>query len=151
MKETTTTRLTNVLKKASGAELEEYYDENSASLLEGERPFSDYMRSEIKAAGLKQQDVFLAADIPERYGYKLISGEKRTRDRDVVLRLCIGAGFNLEKTQKALTLCGMAQLYPRFKRDSALMIALNTGVRDVFEADELLEKHGLPKLSAKTE
>ena len=46
--------------------------------------------------------VFLKADIPERYGYKLLSGEKHTKQRDVILRICYAAEFTLKETQRAL-------------------------------------------------
>lgn len=36
----------------------------------------------------------MKADIPERYGYKLLSGEKHTRQRDVILRICYAAGLS---------------------------------------------------------
>ena len=36
----------------------------------------------------------MKADIPERYGYKLLSGEKHTRQRDVILRICCAAGLS---------------------------------------------------------
>ena len=66
-----------------------------------------------------------AADIPERYGYKLISEEKRTKQRDIILRLCYAAHFTLEETQKALKMYDMPMLYSKVKRDALLMIVFN--------------------------
>ena len=37
----------------------------------------DFNAAEFKEKDILQQDVFLAADLPERYGYKLIGIEKR--------------------------------------------------------------------------
>ena len=37
-----------------------------------------YSAYRIVEKGITQQTVFLKADIPERYGYKLLSGEKHT-------------------------------------------------------------------------
>ena len=48
----------------------------------------------FKEKGILQQDVFLAADLPERYGYKLISEQKHTTQRDTILRLCLAARFD---------------------------------------------------------
>lgn len=92
----TTGELYNVLKNMSVDDIQSYLGADGAA--DGERLFTRYMRETFRAKGLRQQDVFLAADIPERYGYKLISGEKRTRQRDVILRLCLGAGFSLAET-----------------------------------------------------
>ena len=101
------------------------------------------MRETIKAKGLKQQDVFLSADISEGYGYKLISGEKHTNKRDVILRLCLGARFTLKETQTALRLYGFSPLYSKIDRDALLIIALNTGIYDIHEIDRLLSENHL--------
>ena len=141
----TTGELYNVLKNMSVDDIQSYLGADGTA--DGERLFSRYMRVTFRAKGLRQQDVFLAADIPERYGYKLISGEKRTRQRDVILRLCLGAGFSLAETQHALKMYGMAELYARMPRDAVLIIAANTGVHDVHAVDELLTLHGLARLA----
>ena len=56
----------------------------------------------LKEKRITQQMVFLKADIPEKYGYKLLSGEKHTRQRDIILRICYAAELTLEQTQRAL-------------------------------------------------
>ena len=38
--------------------------------------FAEQMRRLRQRNGMTQQDVFLAADFPERYGYKLLAEEK---------------------------------------------------------------------------
>ena len=89
---------------------------------------------------------FIKAVIPERYGYKLISGEKKTLQRDVILRMCIAAGFSLPETQTALTLCSMPVLYPKIPRDSVLIIAINSSFKDIERVDRLLEEYGFDRL-----
>ena len=82
--------------------------------------------------------MFLAADLSENYGYKLIAQEKHTRSRDVILRLCIAARLTPEETSEALTLYGMAPLHGRIARDVVLLAAIAAGVRDIHDADALL-------------
>ena len=89
--------------------------------------------------------MFIAADIPERYGYKLLSGEKHTVKRDVLLRLSIGAGLGLRDTNRALKLYGLTELYARIPRDSVLIIGIQQGL-DVHGMDELLLSHGFEPL-----
>ena len=113
--EKTTNTLTDILKETGLEKIEDYFDTYADSLAANERPFSAYMRDMFKKKGLLQQDIFLAADISEGYGYKLISEEKKTKQRDVILRLCIAAKFTLEETQRALSLYGMSPLYPKVK------------------------------------
>ena len=142
----TAERLTAVLRSArpedTGRILREYADE----LTEPSVGFSAYMRGLLRKKGLRQQEVFLKADISEGYGYKLISGEKRTRRRDTLLRICFAAGFTLEEANRALRLSEMPTLYPRFPRDAVLMIAFNSGLCDPACVDELLTGHGMDPL-----
>ena len=94
----------------------------------------------------RQQNIFLAADLPERYGYRLISEEKHTRRRDTILRLCLAASLSAEEVQEALILYGMAPLHPRFPRDAALLAAIHNRLYDVHEVDALLRNNGFPPL-----
>ena len=79
MNEKDTYELDSVLGKTHLSDIQDYLKENADSILNDSRPFSKYMKSIIKKNNLKQQDIFLWADIPERYGYKLLSEEKRTK------------------------------------------------------------------------
>ncbi len=142
----TTNTLGSILKNTKPEELSGYLEENGDSLISSERPFSDYFRACLRAKGLQQQEVFINADISESYGYKLISGEKRTRQRDMLLRLCIGARLSLEETQRALMIYGFSPLYPRLPRDAALTVAINSGARDLSEVNELLRSNGMEPL-----
>ena len=141
MKKTTNT-LTSILKKTKPDRLEEYFEDNSEDVLEPDKAFSSYMRSCIREKGLRMQDVFLRADISEGYGYKLISGEKHTRQRDTILKLCLGAGFTLEETQRALKIYGMSPLYARFHRDAVLISAISAKQYELTEINRLLEQNG---------
>ena len=86
------------------------------------------------------------ADIPERYGYKLLSEEKRTRQRDVILRLCYAAHFSLDETQKALRIYGMPELYARNQRDALLIIAFNDRPGSIIEVNAFLKENRIEPL-----
>lgn len=150
MKKTTRT-LTAALKKTPAEAVEAFLKENEENLIQENLSFPDYMRNQIKKKGLTQQNVFLAADLPERYGYKLLSGQRHTSQRDIILRLCLGAKFSLEETQQALQRNGMAQLYPRVPRDVMIMIQFNLGNYDIFAVNSYLEEHGEQPLSGTEE
>lgn len=143
----TTNDLTGILKKADPDTVSDALRECGDRLVGSDRPFADYLRQQLRARGLRQQDVFLAADIPEGYGYKLISGQKRTRRRDVILRLCLAAQLSLDELQRALQLYGLAPLYARLPRDAVLMIAVNSGLHEAAAVNELLSAHGLEPLA----
>ena len=78
--------------------------------------FSSYFRETLKRHGKAQNDTFVGADIPECYGYKLVSGEKKTRKCDLILRLCLAGSFSLEETNRALKMYGFSPLYARDRR-----------------------------------
>lgn len=121
-------------------ELSTFLRVHASSLLTDPRPFSEYMRTKFKEKGVLQQNVFLAADISENYGYKLIAEEKHTVNRDIILRICLGASFNLDETQEALILYGMAPLYSRLPRDIVLIVAIRNRLYDIHQVNELLIK-----------
>ena len=120
--------------------------ENEESLLREDRPFCAYIKELIREKNLRQQDIFIQADIPERYGYKLLSGEKRTRQRDVILRICYAAELTLEETQHALMLYGMSPLYARIPRDAVLMIAFNRHAGNILDVNAMLKEQGMELL-----
>ena len=105
-----------------------------------------HFRCILRNCFIRQQRVFLDGDIPERYGYKLLSGEKRTRQRDVILRICYATGLTLEETQRALKKYGMPELYAKVKRDAMLMIIFNEHPGSVYDVNSILEKNGMEPL-----
>ncbi len=140
-----TDSLQEILQKAKPDDIPAYYDAHRDDMITGPRPFMNYMNERIKEKGLSKQKVILAADLPEKYGYKLLDEEKHTQKRDVYLRLCYGAHLSLKEAHRALRLAGQEQLYPRLRRDSALIIGFNNGL-GVDEVNEILLEYGLDPL-----
>ncbi len=141
---------TDELKKILGSthpeDFKEFLEDNKDSMAESPSAFHSYVKSVLKKNGLSQQEAFLYADIPERYGYKLLSGEKHTRQRDVILRICFGAGMSLEETQKALRKYGMPELYPKVPRDAMLMTLFNKRPNSIIEMNRFLVTNKLQPL-----
>lgn len=146
MEKKSTEDLENTLKSTHIRDFDRFRETNRESLAEGEELFSGYIKEKIRKKGLTQQMVFLMADIPERYGYKLLSGEKKTRQRDIILRICYAAELSLEETQEALRKYPMPELYARIPRDALLMIAFNERSGSVLDVNTLLKKHGMESL-----
>lgn len=144
--EISTDELSKQLQSTHVQNIEEYLRKNKESMIPEERPFAAYMKELIHAKQMRQQDIFLWADIPERYGYKLLSEEKHTRQRDVILRICYAANFTLAQTQKALRIYGMPELYAKIPRDAVLMIAFNERPGSILEVNLLLKQHGYEML-----
>lgn len=141
-----TKELNEVLNNTHMKDLDKFLEENKESMLSDDRPFCDYMRGLIKEKGILQQTVFLMADIPERYGYKLISEEKRTKQRDIILRICYAAHLTLDETQRALEIYQMPMLYSKIPRDALLMIAFNQRPGSILDVNQFLKDHGMEAL-----
>ncbi len=144
MEDKKTEELESALRGTHEKGFDDYCRENARSLSDSD--FFQYMREIFREKGFTQQSVFLRADVPERYGYKLLSGEKRTRQRDVILRICYGAEMTLEQTQRALRKYGMPELYARVPRDALLMILFNERPGDIIEVNEILKQHKMEAL-----
>ena len=126
--------------------ISEFFEENKDEMINDEYAFANYMRERIKEKGLSQQDIFLYADIPERYGYKIISQEKHTKQRDIILRLCYSADFTIEETQKALRLYGMPELYVEFPRDALIMVIFKDRPGDIIKVNAILKNNKMKPL-----
>lgn len=65
----TTNRLNDILKKTAPEKAEEYL-EQFTERDDPDKPFATYMRKLLKEKGITQQEVFIAADLSDSYGYK---------------------------------------------------------------------------------
>ena len=139
-----TNDLENILRGTHANEFDVYCKENSESLPDD--AFIVYMKELLREKNLTQQIMFLKADIPERYGYKLMSGEKKTRQRDIILRLCYAADMSLQETQRALKKYGMPELYAKVPRDALLMIIFNEHPGDILDVNTILKEHNMETL-----
>ena len=100
-----------------------------------------YFEEIFKEKKLKKSNVIKNAHIDRTYGYEILRGNKKP-SRDKILQLCLGAGFTLEETNKALKLGNCGELYPKIRRDSIIIFGLNKNL-DVFNINELLYKYEL--------
>ena len=146
MNEKDTNELVSALKSTHLNDFSQYCKANKESMMSDDKVFSVYFKELFREKGISQQTVFLKADIPERYGYKLLSGEKRTKQRDVILRICYAAGFTLEETQRALKKYEMPELYAKIPRDAMLMVIFNERPGSVLDVNELLKENGMEPL-----
>ena len=148
MNEKSTIELEQILGSTHPNDFEAYCASNKDSVNGDKNVFEEYFKSLFKEKGITQRKVFLEAGIPEGYGYKLLSGEKHTDKRDVILRICYVAEFTLKETQRALKKYGMLELYAKVPRDALLMIVFNNNnkLRCICEVDELLQRNGMQPL-----
>ncbi|MCL2639028.1 MAG: hypothetical protein FWD48_11745 [Oscillospiraceae bacterium] len=71
-------------------------------------------------------NVIKKADIERTYGHQLFNGTKMP-SRDKVIQLALGFGMKYDETQKLLTIAKRGALYPKIRRDAAIIYALENG------------------------
>lgn len=144
MKKDSTTHLMDVLLNAEKEDIDQFSHKHLTGQFSG---FPAYMDALISKKKLKRQDIFQKADLPQKYGYKLLSGETHTTNRDKLLRIFIAMNMTLKETQRALELYELATLYPKKKRDAIIIIAINKGISSVDTVNEWLSEQGESELS----
>lgn len=139
----TTENLMNVLRRADTDDVHSFLKEHFS---QGQPTFVQYLDALLMEKGLKRQQVLLRAGLPQKYGYKLLTGETHTTDRDKLLRICLAMELNLTQTQRALRLYGMSELYPKIKRDVVVIAAIGRRCWDIDEVSRELSEAGLDPL-----
>ena len=101
-----TDELNEILKKTHPDDLDAYLRENSRYMADERKGFYYYMKDVLEQKGIKLKDVYSFAGLSESYGSKIVTMEKHSKDRDLILRLCIAGHFNWDETSRALKLYG---------------------------------------------
>ena len=117
--------------------------------LKEDRPFTNFVLDDFRNRGLIRQRVFERAGISIGYGYKILYGEKKTHNRDLILSLCLGAEMSLSQTQTVLLLYNMPILYPCYLRDEILMQSIRDRDFSISNINNKLAEKGCAVLSAK--
>lgn len=147
MLEKSTNELEKMLESMKPDELSGFFKENSQALADSKKAFYYYFKDVIEEKNIFLKDVYSFAGVSEKYGEKIIRMEKHTKNRDLIIRMCIAGHFSIEETNRALKLYGMTPLYPRSKRDICLISSINNRIFSIMKIDEILESQGFDKLS----
>ena len=134
------------LRKLKTGEFVKYMEDHKEDFILNDKEFEIFMKEMMASKDIKLKDVFLRADISEKYGYKLLSGEKRTRQRDAILRICYAAEMSVDETQYALKLYGMPELFASVPRDAMLMIIFNDRPGNIIDVNSILMDNGMQVL-----
>lgn len=111
---------------------EEYLDEG----LTCDRSFADYLHELLAAKNLKRADVYRASGLNPTVVYDAFAGKSRL-GRDNALMMAFGLSCSLRETQRLLRLAGVAELYPKVRRDAIIVWCINRGLTREACDDEL--------------
>lgn len=132
----TTDELLKILEKTEN--IDDYLNDNAADIIDTE--LKDYLDSKLIEKNLRVADVIARSNIAQDHVYKIFSG-KRGAGRDKLLCICFGMGLNLQETQLALRLSGSNILYPKNKRDSLIIFAINNNA-NIIDCNAALDELG---------
>ena len=104
--------------------------------------FREYIQKLCSEKNLVSEHIIRKAGIDRTYGHQLFNGHRHP-SRDKVIQLAFGFSLNAEETQELLKAAGKSLLYPKIKRDAAILYFLQNSVV-FFEAQATLEELGLP-------
>lgn len=148
MEDKSTYELEELLKEMKPEQLNKYYKDNDKYLLDSKKGFYYYFKDVLESKNILLKEVYQMADVTESYGSKIVTMEKHTKNRDIILRLCIAGHFYIQEINRALKLYGMSPLYAKDKRDACIMVAVNNRKYDIYLIDEILDSQGLKKLTS---
>lgn len=107
-------------------------------------PFHAHICRMCRDAGQVPEQVIRRGGIDRTYGHQLFNGTRKP-SRDKVLQLAFGFGLDVEGAQELLKMARQSALYPKIKRDAAILRCLNEG-RNILETQAVLQALGLTLL-----
>lgn len=110
-------------------------------------PFHIYISSLCREMGLVPEKVIKKAGIERTYGHQLFNGTRKP-SRDKVIQLAFGLELDLEGAQNLLQIAGKSALYPKIKRDAAILYCLHYR-KDFQETQSVLYGLGLTLLGCR--
>lgn len=103
----------------------------------GEEPsFEDYLKDLMKQKNVSAGELMQRAAVSKTYFYQFLSGD-RLPGRNTALRLSFSLKLTVKETQKLLTLAEKPSLYPKVRRDAAILYCLKKK-QSLDEANQML-------------
>lgn len=128
------------------SDINQYLSTNRDELIE--QNVAKYLNELLeKKENLTKSKIIKSTSLSESYIYDIFRGEKSNPSRNKLLQIAFAMSLDLETTQKLLKIANVGILYPRIKRDSIIIFALNKNL-DFFECENLLEQAEVEGLSS---
>lgn len=133
-------RTNDLMEELSGqdTDLDRYFEENPTSFINVD--IKEFWKNAVDTSSKTKSDIINKADMSYCYFYDVINGRK-IPSKDKIIRIVLAMNLNLDDCQEALRISGKSALYPRIKRDSILIYAINKGY-SIYQTNDLLLEHG---------
>lgn len=102
--------------------------------------FTRYLKELMKTYQISGTGLIRNSLLSKSYTYQVLDGSRQP-ERNVVLRLVFSLGCSLKEVQHLLALSDNGILYPKIRRDAAIIFGIRQGY-SLAEENEFLEKIG---------
>ena len=109
--------------------------------------FHVYISNICNTNGQVPEQVIKRAGIERTYGHQLFNGT-RNPSRDKVIQFAFGLELDVKGAQKLLQIAQMNPLYPKIKRDAAILYCIENK-KDILETQSTLQSLNLTLLGEK--
>ena len=99
--------------------------------------FPAYLKNVMNERGIKASDLIVQMNMEKSYFYQILKG-RRAPGREFFIHLSFLLKLNLDETQRLLKMANRQPLYPRCKKDAAVIYGI-THKMDYEEYEELLQ------------
>ena len=109
---------------------------DSQKLQDSRLILSDYIKDKMAEKSVCAKDLIVKTTLSQSHIYQILSGT-RAPGRDVLLSIALALSLSLEETQRLLLLGQMGALYPKVRRDAAIICCIEQRL-DLFKTNEFL-------------
>lgn len=106
--------------------------------------FHEFITALCARRGEVPEHIIARANLEKSYGHKIFAGVRKP-SRDTVLLLAFGFDADVALTQELLTLARKSALYPKVKRDTAIIYCLHNHI-SLVDTQVILHDLDLPLL-----
>ena len=99
--------------------------------------FADYLKEIMGKYKITSGELIARANLSKSHLYQILSGE-RNPSRDIVLVIALAITITLAETQRLLKLAQKSELYPRVRRDAAVICCIEQHL-SLFETNDFIE------------
>ena len=131
-----TGQLLETLKKENN--LNHYFANNDEDFIT--KGLSTYLNELLYKNDINKTKAIEKSNLNNIYAYEIFSGKKNP-SRNKLIQLIFGMGLELTEAQRVLKIAGHSELYPRNKRDSVIIFAINQRL-SLLECENMLENLG---------
>jgi len=109
--------------------------------------FHEYISEKCNKMGETPEKIILRAGLDRVYGHQIFQGIRKP-SRDKVIQLAFGFGLDVDETQELLCRAQHSMLYPKIKRDAAILFCIQRK-QSFMDMQDLLDELGLTLLGGR--